>query len=151
MKEMDDFSNDFLKSFLPKKAEQEKIDYRMKLASKIYDGMKNKGWNQTRFAEEMSKKVSVISRWLSGTHNFETDTLFDIQQKLGISLLDIQKEEKSNSITITADSKDAMVNVFLFPQSGSFNLKELAKEALTASNGGVYHIQEVAGEYAGVN
>jgi ribosome-binding protein aMBF1 (putative translation factor) len=63
----------------------------MNLAAKIYRAMKAKGWSQTKFAEEMSKKNSVITRWLSGTHNFETDTLFQIQKKLGINLIDLRE------------------------------------------------------------
>jgi transcriptional regulator with XRE-family HTH domain len=69
---------------------QEETDYRMELAAKIYYAMKAKGWSQKKFAEEMGKKDSVISRWLSGCHNFEADTLFAIQKKLGINLLDLQ-------------------------------------------------------------
>lgn len=68
---------------------QEQTDYKMNLAAKIYQAMKAKGWNQTIFAEEMGKKASVISRWLSGTHNFEADTLFGIQKKLHTRLLDV--------------------------------------------------------------
>jgi transcriptional regulator with XRE-family HTH domain len=68
---------------------QEQTDYKMNLAAKIYQAMKARGWNQTIFAEEMGKKASVISRWLSGTHNFEADTLFEIQKKLHIRLLDV--------------------------------------------------------------
>lgn len=72
---------------------QSKIDYRMALAAKIYTGMKAKGWNQTTFAEMIRKDTSVISKWLSGTHNFETDTLHDIQKILEINLLDLQQNE----------------------------------------------------------
>jgi hypothetical protein len=34
--------------------------------------------------------VSLISLWLSGTHNFTVETLVDIQQTLGISLLNVE-------------------------------------------------------------
>ena len=72
---------------------QEQIDFRMALSIKIYNGMKAKGWNKSEFALQMKKNNSVISRWLSGTHNFESDTLFDIQNKLGIKLLDCEDKE----------------------------------------------------------
>jgi ribosome-binding protein aMBF1 (putative translation factor) len=71
---------------------QEESNYRMGLAAKIYHAMRAKGWSQKKFAEEMGKKDSVISRWLSGCHNFEADTLFAIQKKLGINLLDLEHD-----------------------------------------------------------
>lgn len=69
--------------------EQDQTDYKMKLAAKIYQAMKSLGMTQTQFAEAMGKPVSLISRWMSGTHNFTVDTLVDIQRVLGISLLDV--------------------------------------------------------------
>ena len=70
--------------------EQEQTDYKMKLAAKIYKAMKALGMTQTQFAESMYKPISLISRWMSGTHNFTVDTLVDIQRVLGISLLDLE-------------------------------------------------------------
>src|ERR1700692_1438312 len=77
--------------------EQKLIERRMLLASKIYDAMKAKGWNQSIFADAMDQYPSVISKWLSGTHSFSDETLWEIGDKLGIDLL--QVEEKKPSIT----------------------------------------------------
>lgn len=65
----------------------EKTKKQMMLAAKIQDAMKEKGFNNSRFAQLMDQHPSVISKWLSGTHNFTTDTLFDIEAILGISLV----------------------------------------------------------------
>jgi transcriptional regulator with XRE-family HTH domain len=70
--------------------EQEQTDYKMKLAAKIYKAMKSLGMTQTQLAESMNKPISLISRWMSGTHNFTVDTLVDIQRILGISLLNVE-------------------------------------------------------------
>lgn len=70
--------------------EQEQTDYKMKLSAKIYRAMKSHGMTQTQFAEAMGKPISLISRWMSGTHNFTVDTLVDIQRILGISLLNVE-------------------------------------------------------------
>ena len=59
--------------------ELEKTEKRMCLASRIYDGMKAKGWRSKDFASAMGKNASEISKWLSGTHKFNIDTLFDIE------------------------------------------------------------------------
>lgn len=78
--------------------EQEQTDYKMKLAAKIYKAMKALGMTQTQFAESMDKPVSLISRWLSGTHNFTVGTLIDIQRVLGISLLDVETRKSQAEV-----------------------------------------------------
>jgi transcriptional regulator with XRE-family HTH domain len=60
---------------------------RMQLALRISNAIKARGWSQKQFAEAMNKKPSEINRWLSGTHNFTTDTLWHIQEILGVQLL----------------------------------------------------------------
>lgn len=74
--------------------EQLTIDRKMMLAAKIYDAMKAKGWKQTRFANEMGKQPSEISKWLSGTHTFTSDTLWAIGDKLGVDLLPVKEVPK---------------------------------------------------------
>lgn len=73
--------------------EQKKTENKMLLAAKIDDGRKAKGWSQTEFAEQMGKQPSEISKWLSGTHNFTSDTLWDIEEKLGMELISIKDRE----------------------------------------------------------
>lgn len=78
-----DLLNDLLDSISPE--EQKLVDRKMMLAATIYDAMKAKGWNQSQFAEAMGKKPSEISKWLSGTHSFNTDTLWKIGDLLGVN------------------------------------------------------------------
>ena len=61
---------------------------RMMLAAKIEEAMKRCGYNQTQFAHLMKKSTTVISEWLSGDRNFTTDTLMDIEDALGIRIID---------------------------------------------------------------
>lgn len=70
-------------------AEFKKTEQRMLLAAKIDDAVKAKGWKKTDFAREMKKSPSEISKWLSGTHNFTSDTLWDIGEVLGINFINI--------------------------------------------------------------
>ncbi|HTH31874.1 MAG TPA: helix-turn-helix transcriptional regulator [Lacibacter sp.] len=74
-------------------AEFEKTKKRMQLAAKIADGMKAKGWNNGDLARELDQHNSVISKWLSGTHNFTADTLFDIEEKLSIKLISVTEDK----------------------------------------------------------
>ncbi len=85
--------NDLLKESSQK--EQDRVDKRMLLAAKIDSALKARGWNQSRFSKEMKKRPSEISKWLSGTHNFTTDTLWDIEEKLGIHII-IVSENRPN-------------------------------------------------------
>lgn len=87
----DCFSSDILSSLLERAApDQAKTNYQMQLAAKIIKGIKAKGWNNKKFAEEMNlNSPSIVTKWLSGTNNFEADTLWQIQNVLGINLLNL--------------------------------------------------------------
>ncbi len=63
------------------------ISKRMSLAAKIDGALNEKGLTNQEFAFMMGKKPSEISRWLSGTHNFTTETLWEIERVLNIQLL----------------------------------------------------------------
>ena len=75
--------------------EQKRTDQRMLLAARIDDAIKAKGWKKKDLALALNKRPSEITKWLSGTHNFTTDTLWDIERVLDIELilLDNQEEE----------------------------------------------------------
>lgn len=70
---------------------------RMRLASRLAEAIKVKGWRKNEFAKVIGKKPSVVSKWLSGTHNFTADTLFDIERILNINLIRL---ESTPEITI---------------------------------------------------
>jgi transcriptional regulator with XRE-family HTH domain len=96
MKKTESYSSSLLNEFLaeisPK--EQEKTDKRMRLAAIIDDGIKAKGWKKSDLAKALNKRPSEISKWLSGTHNFNLDTLFDIEEVLNIRLINLFIEPK---------------------------------------------------------
>ena len=66
---------------------------RMLLAARIDDALKAKGWRKGDLARKMNKQPSMITRWLSGTHNFESDTLFELEEMLGINLINLQNRQ----------------------------------------------------------
>jgi len=99
--------------------EQSKTDKKMQLAALIADGIKDKGLNKTEFATAVGKQPSVITKWLSGTHNFSTDTLFDIEQVLGIELFNLSNKPKEQVIkyelSVTAkvnNDKDSIYGIY---------------------------------------
>lgn len=79
--------------------EKNRIKSKMLLAAKIEDAMKAKGWNRTELLKATGQKnASVATKWFSGTHNFTHDTLFDIQEALGIDLLNTS--EKNEEVVV---------------------------------------------------
>lgn len=72
--------------------EYEKVEKKMLLAAKIGDAIKAKGWKKSDFANRMQKNPSEISKWLSGTHNFTSNTLIDIENMLDIELITLKKK-----------------------------------------------------------
>ena len=66
-----------------------KTEKNMLLAMRIDKAIKAKGLNKTKFANKMGVQASVITRWLSGAHNFTTDTLFDIEEALETCYINI--------------------------------------------------------------
>jgi transcriptional regulator with XRE-family HTH domain len=74
--------------------EEEKIEKRMLLAARIEDVLKEKGLKKKDFAEALGKTPSEITKWLSGTHNFTCDTLFDIERVLNIVLVKLDSKQQ---------------------------------------------------------
>src|ERR1700756_5237481 len=72
--------------------EQERTAKKMRFAARLMDAIEEKGWNKTTFAAKMGVQKSVISRWLSGTHNFSWNTLVAIEEVLGMLIIDDGKQ-----------------------------------------------------------
>lgn len=77
-----------LKKISPK--QQKRTEQKMLLAAKIADTLESKGWSQKEFAKRTDRHESEVTKWLSGTHNFTSDTLFDIQEVLGIRIIELE-------------------------------------------------------------
>ena len=80
-----DFLEELRNETSPQMSQQ--ISKRMKLAAQIDDVLMSRGLTNQEFAFMMGKKPSEITRWLSGTHNFTTETLWEIERVLNIQLL----------------------------------------------------------------
>ena len=80
---------------------------RMMLSVKIEKAMKKCGYNQEQFARLMKKSPTVISEWLSGDRNFTIDTLVEIEEALGIRLIDdsVMTVVSANTEMVSHNSK----------------------------------------------
>lgn len=74
--------------------ESEKIEKRMLLAARIDEAIKAKGWKQKDLAKALKKSPSEISKWLSGTHNFTSDSLFDLERVLKVSIISLENMQE---------------------------------------------------------
>lgn len=73
--------------------DQAKTDAKMEIAAKIANAMKAKKWKKKDLLDAVGKSNPlIITKWLSGTHNFTTETLVELEHALNIKL--INKEEK---------------------------------------------------------
>jgi transcriptional regulator with XRE-family HTH domain len=86
MKKGNSYQSPELEAFLaiPETIDTESIRVSMLLAAQIADAMKLKGIGKKQLAELLGKKPSMVTRWLSGTHNFEINTLVQIAKVLNI-------------------------------------------------------------------
>ena len=69
--------------------EMEKVKVKMLLSARIEELIKQKGFSKSKFAEEVNKNNSVITRWLSGTQNLTTDALVEIAFALNLGIKEL--------------------------------------------------------------
>jgi transcriptional regulator with XRE-family HTH domain len=107
--------------------EQKRTDKQMLLALKIEKAMKEKNWKKGDLAREMNKQPSIITKWLSGTHNFESNTLFELEEKLGITLVALVGKKQAPTVfyqvtvqsTVKSDQTDE--GIFNIPSRSIFS------------------------------
>ena len=61
------------------------------IADRIDAVLKHKGMSQKDLASKMGKRESEISKWLTGRHNFTTNTLADISLALNEQIINVPK------------------------------------------------------------
>ena len=67
------------------------LEKKMMLAAKIYEALQAQNISNRAFAERLNISPSLVTKWLSGQHNFTVDTLVKIERILGIELLAAEK------------------------------------------------------------
>ena len=104
--------NSILSKFLDTVSDldQKKTDTQMLLAAKIDDAIKAKGWKKKDLLSALGKKnPSLVTKWLSGTHNFTVDTLVALEDVLDIELFNLSIENRLQykaSITIFSQEEN---------------------------------------------
>ncbi|MBQ9231506.1 MAG: helix-turn-helix transcriptional regulator [Prevotella sp.] len=105
---------------------------RLMLAAKIDEAMRRKGYNQRQFAKLMGKSTTVISEWLSGERNFTSDTLVDIEEALGIQLLDVTTMTTVNAKTESVIKAQRNARKIAMRPRSSWTLTNILSQTLDA-------------------
>jgi ribosome-binding protein aMBF1 (putative translation factor) len=74
--------DDLLASIDP--VESAKIETRMVIACKIADALTEKKMSKKDLAQQLGQHTSTITKWLSGKHDFKTETLISLGRVLNI-------------------------------------------------------------------
>lgn len=85
------------------------------VAMQIRRALRKQGVKQTEFAKMLGVDPSVVTRYLSGKHNFQLRTLVKVQKILGIEIINNWYYPKRNR----ADESKPKVHVYFVADSGT--------------------------------
>lgn len=68
---------------------KEEIDLSFAISNKIDSLMRERGISKKQFADQLGKRPSEITRWLSGQHNFTVSTLAMLSSFFGKSIISV--------------------------------------------------------------
>lgn len=83
-------SNDLFREHLNAIPKEQKaaFDLSYGIAERLSEVLKEKGMTQKEFAEQLHKRESEISKWLTGRHNFIVHTIAKIETALNCKIVD---------------------------------------------------------------
>ncbi|HBC21764.1 MAG TPA: XRE family transcriptional regulator [Porphyromonadaceae bacterium] len=89
---MKSIRNQFLKmtSLVPPEMKRE-IDASFAISDRIDGLMRKRGLTKKQFADQIGRRPSEITRWLSGEHNFTIATLAMISEFFGEPIIQVVK------------------------------------------------------------
>lgn len=68
---------------------KEEINLTFAISNKIDELMRERGLSKKQFADQMGRRPSEITRWLSGQHNFTVSTLAMLSAFFGKSIISV--------------------------------------------------------------
>ena len=68
---------------------KEEINLSFAISNKIDALMRERGLSKKQFADQIGKRPSEITRWLSGQHNFTVSTLAMLSSFFGKSIISV--------------------------------------------------------------
>ena len=88
---MKTITNPLFRECLAQVSEKTRAEFNLsfEIADRIVAVLKKQGLTQKELAARMGKRESEVSRWLTGRHNFTTNTLADISLALGEPIVSV--------------------------------------------------------------
>ena len=85
--------NELFRQCLSTIPEEQKAEFELSfgIAERIREVLKTKNITQKDFANQLHKRESEISKWLTGRHNFTMQTIAKIETALGCKLINIAR------------------------------------------------------------
>lgn len=68
---------------------KEEINLTFAISNKIDELMRERGLSKKQFADQIGRRPSEITRWLSGQHNFTVSTLAMLSAFFGKSIISV--------------------------------------------------------------
>lgn len=101
---VDDKANNLFEKYLERVDPEirNEVSLNIDIANRIYDLIKKKGMTQREFAALMGKRESEVSRWLSGTRGFTTNTLAKISAVLGEPVVKVPEASEQSMVSYSA-------------------------------------------------
>jgi len=75
------------------------------IAKRIHDILERKRWSQADLARIMGKKTPVVTRWMSGTHNFTIRTIAEIEIALGEEIICVKRGKSKVKCEVKSEVK----------------------------------------------
>ena len=94
---------------IPKERKAE-FELSFAIATRIDEVLKRKGMTQRELAQRLGKRESEVSKWLTGRHNFTTNTIARISLALGVPIVNVPtstyNEFTETTPTMAAEDND---------------------------------------------
>lgn len=83
--------NSLFRECLAAVPEERKAEFELSfaIATRIDEILRRKGMTQRELAQRLGKRESEVSKWLTGRHNFTTNTIARISLALGTSVINV--------------------------------------------------------------
>lgn len=129
---VDDKANNLFEKYLERVDPEirNEVSLNIDIANRIYDLIKKKGMTQREFAALMGKRESEVSRWLSGTRGFTTNTLAKISAVLGEPIVKVPEASEQSMVSYSAflyvcpaDARDGKYTFKAEKRSGKYEYK----------------------------
>lgn len=115
MKQINTNFNELVSS-VPKDIKAE-LDLSFAISNRIYQLMNERGLTKKQFADELGKRPSEITKWLSGQHNFTIRTLGQLSVFFGKSLITVSNGRKTAKPYIVNDIEDSTISFCAEPET----------------------------------